>query len=337
MSADDAPSAVKSFARATGLAKLYRLLVRSPLNRVRKSIREGGPIEQWKTRNGKEAMRQAATELRPLDRSPEDPQGPLKVHFLTGKDHWYQTLFCFVSLQRFVDSRVTPVLYSDGSLSEPYREQVRRVVPWVEIRTQKDIEERLDDALPRDQYPLLREWREIQPLTRKITDLHAGGKGWKLLLDSDMLFFRRPDFLIEYLRQPERPCFMVDVRTTYGYSPQLRYRLVENTIPEAANIGIFGLKSDEIDFDRLQYWLRVLVDEEDRSYNITQALSSLLFAQHECTAFPPAEYVVHPSLSEGKSPTATLHHYVASSKQAYFQYAWRHVLRSFRAGSYPDH
>jgi hypothetical protein len=335
MSVDDTPSAVKSFARATGLAKLYRLLVRRPLNRVRKSIREGGPIEQWRTRNGQEAMRQVATELRPLDRPPEDPQGPLKVHFLTGEDHWYQTLFCFVSLQRFVDSRITPVLYSDGSLSEPYRKHVRRVVPWAEIQTQEEIEERLDDALPRDQYPLLREWREIQPLTRKITDLHAGTEGWKVLLDSDMLFFQRPDFLIEYLRQPERPCFMVDVGTTYGYSAQLRYRLVKGTIPEAANIGIFGLKSDEVDFDRLQHWLRVLVDEEDRSYNITQGLSSLLFAEQKCTVFPPDEYVVYPSWTEGTSPTATLHHYVAESRRAYFQHGWKHVHRSLQ--STPDH
>ena len=276
-------------------------------------------------------MQEAAAELAPLDPPPEDPQGPLKVHFLTGEDHWYQTLFCFVSLQRFVESRITPVLYSDGSLSKPYREQVRRVVPWVEIQTQREIEARLDDAIPRDQYALLREWRNIQPLTRKVTDLHAGSEGWKVLLDSDMLFFRKPDVLIDYLRRPEKPCFMVDVHTAYGYSPQLRYRLADGPIPEAANIGIFGLKSDEVDFDRLQHWLRVMVEEEDTSYNITQGLSSLIFSGYDCTVFPPDEYVVFPSLAEGRSPSAALHHYVAESRRSYFQHGWRHVLNSLDA------
>jgi hypothetical protein len=304
------------------------MTVRRPLNTIQQSIREGGPIEQWKTRRGKEAMEEAAAELAPLNPPPEDSEGPLKVHFLTGEDHWYQTLFCFISLQRFVEGRITPVLYSDGSLSAPYREQVRRVVPWVEIQTQREIEARLDDAIPRAQYPLLCKWREIQPLTRKITDLHAGSEGWKVLLDSDMLFFQKPDFLIDYLRHPEKPCFMVDIDTAYGYSPQLRYRLADGPIPDAANIGIFGLKSDEVDFDRLQHWLHVMIEEEGTSYNITQGLSSLIFSGYDCTVFPPDEFVVFPSLAEGRSPSVTLHHYVAESKRSYFQHGWKHVLDS---------
>jgi len=327
MRASSVLSFVKSTARAVGMGKLYRLGIRKPVNTVKQSIREGGPLEQWRTRRGKEEMIEAAEQL-PKTKPPPSPSEPMKVHFLTGADHWYQSLFCFLSLQRFCEERVTPVLYSDGSLSEVYREKFRRVVPWVEIQTLGDIEARLNKALPESEYPLLREWRHIQPLTRKITDLHAGAEGWKLLLDSDMLFFRKPQFLLDYLRQPERPCFMVDIDTAYGYSPQLRYRLADGPIPEAANIGIFGLKSESIDFDRIQRWLRVLLEEENTHYNITQGLSSLIFSGRDCAVAASDEYVVFPSLEEGKSPTVTLHHYVAESKRAYFQYGWRHVHQS---------
>ncbi len=296
------------------------------MSTVKQSIQEGGPLEQWRTRRGKEEMIEAAEQL-PEMAPPPPPPEPMKVHFLTGSDHWYQSLFCFLSLQRFCDDRIIPVLYSDGSLSESYREKFQRVVPWAEIQTIDDIKDRLNDALPKSQYSLLREWRHIQPLTRKITDLHAGEEGWKLLLDSDMLFFRKPQFLIDYLRQPESPCYMVDIDTHYGYSPQLRYRLVDSPIPEAVNIGIFGLKSDEVDFDQLQKWLQIMVKEEGSSYNITQGLSSLIFAGRDCEVAPPGEYVVLPSLEEGKSPSATLHHYVAESKRAYFQHGWRHIQK----------
>jgi len=326
MKASNVLSFVKSAARSVGVGKLYRLGIQKPMNTVKQSIREGGPLEQWRTRRGKEEMIEAAQQLPKMD-PPSNPSEPMKVYFLTGKDHWYQSLFCFLSLQRFCEDRITPVLYSDGSLSEVYRKKFRRVVPWVEIQTLEEIEARLDGALPKNQYSLLREWRHIQPLTRKITDLHAGSDGWKLLLDSDMLFFRKPQFLIDYLRQPERPCFMVDINTAYGYSPRLRYTLADGAIPEAANIGIFGLKSDSVDFDRLQHWLKVMIEEEDTHYNITQGLSSLLFAGQECNVAPPDEYVVFPSLREGKSPSVTLHHYVAESKRAYFQYGWRSVYQ----------
>lgn len=328
MMTEDSPSVIKSVARSTGLTKIYRTVVSKPLSAIGKSIREGGPVEQWRTREGREEMRESAAELPRLDPPSENPDGPLRVHFLTGEDHWYQTLFCFASLQQFSKSRITPVLYSDGSLSEPYRDKFRCVVPWVEVRTQSDIEDRLNEALPRGQYPLLRKWRDIQPLTRKITDLHAGETGWKLLLDSDMLFFRRPEFILDWLQNPERPCYMVDVDTWYGYSPQLRYTLTNGPIPEAANIGIFGWKSEEVDFDQVQHWIRVMDEREGRRYNITQALCSLMFAGRNCTVAPPRDYVVSPSMEEGKSPSAVLHHYVSESKRAYFQHGWRHTFQS---------
>jgi len=78
------------------------------------------------------------------------------------------------------------------------------------------------------------------------------------------------------------------------------------------------------DFDRLQHWLGVMI-EEDTHY-ITQGLSSLIFAGQNCAVAPPNEYVVSPSLPEGTSPTVTLHHYVAESKRAYFRYGWRHIV-----------
>jgi len=320
-------SRIKSIARSTGLAKLYRRTVRRPIHTIQQSIREGGPIEQWKTEQGRQAMIEAAERMAPLE-EPGRQNNALRVHFLTGENHWYQTLFCFVSLQRFSDERIIPVLYSDGSLARPYRDKFRRVVPWVEIQTQEDIEERLDRVLPWDQYPLLREWREIQPLTRKVIDIHAGEKGWKLLLDSDMLFFRRPDFILDWLQDPDRPMYMVDIDTAYGYSPQLRYALTESTIPEAANIGIFGWRSEDTDFAQLQCWLKTMIDQEGGDYNVTQGLCSLMFAGHDCAVAPPSDYVVFPSLDEGRDPSVILHHYVSESKRAYFQYGWKHVSQS---------
>ena len=115
---------------------------------------------------------------------------------MTGAKYWYQTVFCHASLQAHAPSRITPVLYDDGTLTVEYRDRVRRVIPWARVITLGDIEARLDDALPWDLYPTLRQRRIEQPLIRKVLDLHTGVPGWKMLLDSDMLFFERPDWLL---------------------------------------------------------------------------------------------------------------------------------------------
>jgi hypothetical protein len=330
MSAHDSTSTIKSVARAAGLTKLYRMTVRRPLNTIRQSIREGGPIEQWRTAHGKSKMIESVASLPQFDPPSQPSSGQsLKVHFLTGEDYWYQTLYCFLSLQRFCTDRITPVLYSDGSPPGPYWDEFQRVVPWADIRGEQETEERIQQALPPDKYSLLHEWRhDTPPLLRKLVDLHAGSSGWKLLLDSDMLFFRRPDFLIEWLRCPSKPCFMVDVSSFYSYSSQLRYELVEYPIPEAVNIGILGLKSGNVDFDRMQEWLEILIEEEGAKYPLDQPLCSLMLAGCECEIAPPDKYVVLPSLEEGRNPSSVLHHYVAESKRPYFQYGWRHVRKS---------
>lgn len=328
MQVDDFYSLLKSVARKTGLAWVKHWLYRVPKNTIKTSIREGGPIEQWKTRRGREAMREAAATLPPLTPPPSPSDGARKVYFLTGENFWYQTLFCFVSLQQHVERRITPVIYGDGTLDDEPREQIRRVVPWAEFVGREEIENRLDTFLPSSEFPTLRERRLEYVHLRKLTDFHAGSTGWKLVLDSDMLFFDRPSLIIEWLGNPERPLHMRDAVESYGYSRELMEELADASLPERVNVGMVGLRSEMIDWNALEHWCREMNEREKSSYLQEQALTAMLFAGRDRAVAPRPEYLTLPSVEEGRSPSATLHHYVAESRRAYFQYGWRHVLQS---------
>ena len=309
-----------------GLGRALRIMYHRPIGLARQSIREGGPLEQRRTERGRQAMMAAAERLPELTK----PQGEAsEVHFLTGAKYWYQTLFCFASLQHHVKVPVVPVLYDDGTLTPVLQDRIRRVIPWASVVTLPEIEARLDRDLPWDHYPTLRQRRVEQPLIRKVLDLHVGETGWKMLLDSDMLFFRCPDWLLDWLAAPDRPAYMVDVVTAYGYSDAVRSRLVDGrSIPERANIGIFGWRSDDLDLDWLEWAVRTMLEEEGTYYNLTQGITSMLFAGRDCEVAPESEYLVLPDLEEGRHPTAVMHHYVAESKRSYFQHGWRHALRA---------
>lgn len=315
---------VKDAARRLGLGKIALYAYHRPIGLTRKSIREGGPIQQLKTARGKREMIEAAGRLPELLRPVAD--NGLTVYFMTGSRYWYQTAFCFFSLQQNVpDEVITPILIDDGTLSESYLDKIRRVVPWVEVWSLTSIEERLDQNLPASKYPTLRERRIEQPLIRKVLDLHVGERGWKMLLDSDMLFFRRPDHMLQWLRNPQKPYYMVDCMTAYGYSDELRRELAGHPIPDRINIGMFGWRSDDTDVDKLEYWVKTLLEREGTHYNLTQGLCSMMYAGRESEVAPEKDYLVLPDVQEGKIPTAILHHYVAESKRAYFQYGWRHI------------
>jgi hypothetical protein len=88
-------------------------------------------------------------------------------------------------------------------------------------------------------------------------------------------------------------------------------------------VGITGLASDSLDWDRLESWCRELTAAEGTSYYLEQALIAMLVAGQPSAVAPAADYIVLPDEAECRNPRAVLHHYVAGSKRWYFRETWR--------------
>jgi hypothetical protein len=313
---------VHSVARRIGLGRLAYLGWHAPRGFAKRCIREG-PLNLWLSARGRAAMIRAADRLPPLPR-PANP-ATLAVHFLTGQKFWYQTAFCAYSLLNQAGESIRVVLIDDGSLAEPELGKLRRVLPDVDVVSATTVRERLDEHLPTSRFPSVRARRLVYPHLRKLTDVHAGQTGWRVVLDSDMLFHGRPTALLEWLKSPAQPCQMVDVENAYGYSAALLTELAGGPIPDRVNVGVCGLKSDGIDWDRLEFWCRTTLDREGSHYLQEQALTALLVAGQERVVLDEASYVVRPSRDESRHPQTALHHYVAESKAWYFRFGWRNI------------
>ncbi len=316
-------TALRTLARRLGVGKVARLAYHRPVGLVRQSIREGGPVEQWRTAAGRAAMIEAAERLPRLE---EPPAGPAaEVAFLTGPKYWFQTAFCFVSLQLGVPFKITPVVFDDGGLTRALRDRLRAIVPWIEFVDRDAIEARLDRVLPEHAFPALRARREVYPHLRKLTDMQLGPAPRRLILDSDMLFFRPPERLIEWFEAPHA-LYMQDVETAYGYPLEFLSRLAGAPVPERVNVGLYALDVPALDWDRLELWCATQNERHGPSYLQEQGLTAMLFAGRPAAALPRADYVVMPGLDEGRAPAAVLHHYVAQSKRSYYQHGWRRVF-----------
>lgn len=312
-----------SLSSRLGLGRLAYHLWYKPASAIRDSIRLGGPLEQARDRRGKEEMERAATSL-PVQAGAPSPGWP-EVHFLTGRRFWYQTAFCLHSLQRFSGCTVRAVVHDDGSLDGEFSGHLRRLFPGIEIRLRADNDAKLHALLPPDKFPYLQDRRRHYPNILKLTDAHAGGSGWKMVLDSDMLFFRRPDFFLSWMEQPTRPFHMIDVEDSYGYPLDEMATLAGAPIPHLVNVGFTGLRSEDLDWEKLEYWCRVLTERYGTSYYLEQALVAMVIAGRECAIAPANDYRLAPNEAECRQPTAALHHYVADSKRWYFRGTWRRI------------
>jgi hypothetical protein len=305
------------------LLKFYH----TPAGRIRDSLRNGGPWQERRTERGRQEMELAARSL-PV---PVTGTGrAIELHLLTGRRFWYQTAFCLWTLARASGRPLAPVIFDDGSLTAEYQELLNRLFPATRFVTRAETVARLDEFLPVAKFPVLRERWLNYPNIRKLTDPHLGHTGWKLILDSDLLFFHRPEFLLAWVDAPDRPLHAVDCETSYGYNRARMNQLAGAPVADLVNVGLTGLEGDGLDWGQLEHWTRELQASEGTSYYLEQALIAMLVAGRPCAVAPAGDYVTLPRPPEAHACRAVMHHYVAHSKRWYFQHNWRRALGSAR-------
>jgi hypothetical protein len=165
---------------------------------------------------------------------------------------------------------IRPVYYDDGTLRNDV-DWLQRLFPDATFVASTEVLEPLDQHLPASPFPYLCErWRNY-PNIRKLID-----PGWKLVLDCDMPFFRRPPFFTEWLESPKAPLQTVDVASEYGYPTELIEKLTALRMPVRVNVGLYGLQSETLDWDRSESWIKQLCEQCDTSYFLERAIVTML-------------------------------------------------------------
>ncbi|MCP9849780.1 hypothetical protein [Cyanobium sp. Morenito 9A2] len=311
------------------LGQLKTVLYRKPKDELRR-LRRWGPHAYLRLGAWQARMEAAAHQLPPVVAT-DLGAPPLEVWYLTGARFWYQTAFCAWTLARWSGRRLVLNLTDDGSLSAAQEQALRRLFPQGTTRWRSACWEQFQQLLPEPQYPTLHaRWHDYINL-HKLTAIHLGSRGPKLVLDSDMLFFARPEALLGWWDRDlaadasgelVQPCLMVDCEEAYGYSPELMRELVGVPIPPLLNVGVCGLSSEALDWAELEHWCRTLLEREGTNYYLEQALVAMLAARHSPTVLHRDSYITFPSRAQTLARQGVLQHYVADSKPWYFREAW---------------
>lgn len=245
------------------------------------------------------------------------------VYFLTGKKHLYQTLFCAYSLNKITDEKFQYVLIDDGSFDSELIIEVKKKMPRVKLILKEDIEGNLRQKLPEDKFPYLNQKRKVYPHIKKLTDIHTNQSNtFKLVLDSDMLFWKEPTEMIEWLIKPSGALYMLDCIESYGFEIDFMQSLCGFEIPRLINVGVFGINSDIINWESLEHWAKTLEENEGSSYFLEQALSAMIIANEKKTILNNKRWIVSPNACDEED---ILHHYVDLSKKYYFEEAWKKI------------
>lgn len=251
---------------------------------------------------------------------------PFEIHLLVGTRFWFMAAYALVSLQRQIDRAVHVHFYDDGTLDVQQREKLETLAAAVTFRGRAEIDARIEQYLPEEKFPFIRERLRNYPNLKKLTDPHVGSSGPKLVIDADILFFDQPVELLQWSEAPGTILCATDVMESYGYSRPLMEELAGGMIPAKINVGITGLQSDTLDWEKLEHWCRELITREKTNYYLEQALVAMLCATQTFTQLGLAQYITGPSDAQVLAGEGVMQHYVDLSKKEYFRSAWRQFV-----------
>ncbi|TWR25192.1 hypothetical protein FPZ43_17115 [Mucilaginibacter pallidiroseus] len=310
-----------------GVGKLLYKYIFAPTLGIRYQISHFGIAGSIRYAIGEKALKNAVTHLLPI--STEAKVDQITFCFLTGKNYWHQTLLCVQSLHKQLSVKFNVAVYSDGSLSEAHVNVMRRAIPDASFILQTDVDERLTHTLPYEQYPTLNYLRNWHPFFKRMIDIHCA-PGWKIHMDSDMIFFHNPVELRDAFEN-KKAIYMADLLTDSYFVDELQTLLYKYNIQCAPNVngGIIAYNSDLVDYEDLEQKAKLLIDDYKNTgpARIEQTLMSYLLFKQEATALDPDRYKVLFDLKPHFQEYQVCRHYIFKAKLSYFTREWKKIIR----------
>jgi len=314
---------VRSILRKLGLGRVLYWGLHRPRQFARAVAKEGGVLGYATLVRSRAQMQQAASALPPLVLDSNARPIPTPIYVLTGRRYWDQTAFCIHTLVRHLRRPVRLILIDDGSLEPSHVRCIARCGVEPEVIWFEQARSTLVTRLPVGEFPVLnRLWGSYVNL-RKLVDPHLAHRGWKVVLDSDMLFHRHPHEFEHWLDSPMLALSMTDAVESYGYERSVLESLAGAQLPVAVNVGVTGLDGDALDWRRIESWCVELLSRHGSSYFLEQALVAMIVAGSNLIRLDAGRYRVMPDPAECRDPEATMHHYVDASRSAYVRDCWR--------------
>lgn len=171
-------------------------------------------------------------------RRPNGEELPVSVHLLVSSKTWRMGLLSVFSLEHFSGRRWKVFIHEDGSVDARARARIEAKLPGVRFVTRKEADVAAAKLL--DAYPACLRNRSRHNLFLKFFDPIAFAPGGKyLILDSDLFFYRRPDFLLNWAQGDEKACYYNrDYKEVYALPRKDIERVMGIRLWECFNSGL---------------------------------------------------------------------------------------------------
>lgn len=164
-------------------------------------------------------------------RRPDTNASGLSVHMLVSSRTWHAGLMAAVSFEHHTGRKWNFHIHEDGSVDERARESIRKVLPDVRLINREESDAKAFDVFRA--HPKCFAQRKRHNLFLKFSDFAAFAPGERfIVLDSDVVFFRRPAELLEWTDTGADTCL-------YNKDTREKYCLPREPIEKSMALGMW--------------------------------------------------------------------------------------------------
>jgi len=150
-----------------------------------------------------------------LAKRPAGEEVPVSVHMLASSKTWHAGVLAAISFEHFTGRRWPLFIHEDGSVDAAARARIEAILPGVTFVPRAVAEGRVAEFLRG--YPKCAAHRSKHNLFLKFFDTPAfAPHGRFIVLDSDVIFFRRPEEILRWVDSGSGEChFNEDTKEKY--------------------------------------------------------------------------------------------------------------------------
>jgi hypothetical protein len=250
--------------------------------------------------------------------------GAVEVRVLTWRRDWINLIWAVKTYYHFAGVDY-PLVIHDGGLLARQVEALRGHFPDARFIPITEADVRFPSELRRRGLPRSAEYRAKNVTTRKLFDFFLDSTAdYVISIDSDIVFFRRPELLIVPPRGLGVNRYNEDHGFWYSMSIEELKAAFGIAPPPGVNSGLSVVRRESIDFPAIEQFLENPVLFGD-AWVTEQTLHALLSARYGLELLPPTYRI---GGSPGLAPDIVCKHYPGAPRPLLYNEGMRQLLDS---------
>lgn len=216
-----------------------------------------------------------------------------EVHLMCFEGDYLAAIWALKSFYAAAGVIYPLIIHLQGQMSRRARQRLATHFPVADIVTQADANERVEPMLAGRGLTRLHNARRASPMIMKLADFALLGQAAHVLaMDSDVLFFRRPEELV-LANGASAPgsWFMHDIGSSYNISPERALTDLGIRLEPRVNCGIMFFRRDSLRLERCDELL-AHPDVARVGGLIEQTLQALCASEDGRVRFLPDSYLI---------------------------------------------